>query len=122
MKDYGQYGMYTKKGNERMQKLVDDVVFRGKDNQFVKNALNRLSQSKSYPEASDTAVREAVLGEIHRRRTDPLREGYDAEREMYNEQMFERKAAGLDEMDFSEWQRHCARIARMFEEERKAAT
>jgi len=122
------YGMFSEKGNQRIQKLVDYVVDRGKDDNYIKNTLSRLSHSKSYPEASDTAVREAIYGEILKRRT-VLVEGRaqefktaveiarDLEIEQYNEQMFERKAADLDQMTFTEWRNHKARMARWFKEQ-----
>jgi len=58
------YGMFTKGGNAKVQKIVDAARNERMRWRVVEVMLYELSKDRKYPEAWDTAVRDAVYIEL----------------------------------------------------------
>ena len=58
------YGMFTKGGNAKVQKIVDAARSERMRWRVVEVMLYELSKDRKYPEAWDTAVRDAVYIEL----------------------------------------------------------
>ena len=58
------YGMFSARGNARVQKIVDAARNERMRWRVVEVMLYELSKNRKYPEAWDTAVRDAVYIEL----------------------------------------------------------
>ena len=58
------YGMFSARGNARVQKIVDAARNERMRWRVVEVMLYELSKDRKYPEAWDTAVRDAVYIEL----------------------------------------------------------
>ena len=58
------YGMFTKRGNAKVQTVVDIARNERMKWRDVEVMLYKLSKDRKYPEAWDTAVRDAVYIEL----------------------------------------------------------
>ena len=58
------YGMFSARGNARVQKIVDVARNERMRWRVVEVMLYELSKDRKYPEAWDTAVRDAVYIEL----------------------------------------------------------
>ena len=70
------YEAFNQRSNNRLEKVVQDAVAKGWDEERVRHELNKLANSRTYKDGgvSDTACREAVLCAIERHRAAKHRE------------------------------------------------